>query len=268
MWNLWAKINRLYSDRNLSDGWIYPDIGSGKQNFEERKNSQKLPKLQQNFFIVEPTHAITIYPYNEEKIKFLILCYGFLKGVYLSPAGYLCMNKVPYNVGKLSGAILVENDAMIGIKCFSGFYETLGTDNRKLLFAILHWYLIGQTYCYAWDRFDAQYKVLDAIFKLSDSPRMPHTKRPTYLANRFGLQVPDWAQLGADQKSTLSITRNALSHEAIYASEPIGYAYPKENFDLELTRFNEKLIAALVGLTSSYISSNPHDRQMHGWKFS
>ena len=69
-------------------------------------------------------------------------------------------------------------------------------------------------------------------------------------------------------KSTLSKMRNELVHEAKYAGEPTGYAYPEENLDLEFVRFNAKLIAASVGLKSSFLQAEPNDRQPRLWKFS
>lgn len=167
MWDIEDKINKLHKTAVVSNGWIYPPLVKAKKNFFEEKCFKIEPQLPASFFTIEPTHTITIQPHDDEKLKFLILSYGFLNGLYLSPAGYLCLHRIPHEVGKLTGVLLIKNDAEKGISSFSYCFESLNSEKRKLAFAILHWFLIGQSYIYSWDRFDAQYKVLDAIYKLS-----------------------------------------------------------------------------------------------------
>lgn len=261
-------IKRFYQTAFVSNGWVYPPLVKANQNFMEKKKFKNEAKLSSNFFVFEPTHSITVLPFDDEKIKFLILAFGFLNGVYLSPAGYLCLNRIPYEISKLTGVILIKDDAEKGIYTFSEYFDRTSDEKRKLSFAILHWFLIGPSYSYDWDRFDAQYKVLDGISRLSGLSAPNHASRAVVLADKYGIKIPIWAQLSSDGKSSrLSAIRNELFHEARYAGHPIGYEYPKENFNLEFVRFNTKLIAAIFGLRSNFLQSDPNDRNQHGWGF-
>jgi len=266
--NFEETINRFYQSATVSNGWVYPPLVNTNRNFTEKKRFKVEGKIASIFFLFEPTHSITIYPFDEDKVKFLILAFGFLNGLYLSPAGYLYLNRVPYKIGKITGVILIRNDAEKGILTFSKCFDRMSTEKRKLAFSILHWFLIGPSYLYDWDRFDAQYKVLDGIYKFSGLSAPNHASRPIELSKKYGIEIPKWAQLNSDGKtSKLSIIRNDLVHEAKYAGQPIGCEYPKENFNLEFVRFNTKLIAAVFGLKSNFLQSDPMDRNTHGWAF-
>jgi hypothetical protein len=87
------------------------------------------------------------------------------------------------------------------------------------------------------------------------------------MAAKYGIQLPPWAELLTDRpdSSKLSTMRNDLVHEAIYASHPIGYSYPEENFDIELVAFNVRLIAAVIGLKTPVLTASPSDRAYHTW---
>lgn len=263
------KIDRMHRLAVVSNGWIYPPMEDGAHNFSEKNKFKVKPQLPAKFFTTEPTHSITIYPHDDEKLRFLILAYGFLLGLYLSPAEYLCLYRIPHEVGKLTGVALIKNDAEKGILGFSRCFDTLDSEKRKLAFSIMHWFLVGQSYNYAWDRFDAQYKVLDSIYKFSGLSSNNHASRPVALAEYFGIKKPQWIELDSTGKfSVLSKTRNELVHEAKFGGQPIGYAYPDENFDFEFTRFNAKLIPAIFGLRSPFLQADPMDRNTRAWSFS
>jgi hypothetical protein len=168
--------------------------------------------------------------------------------------------------------VLVGNDHEIGIRKIRQFVLNGGKEKMDAMRAILHWFLVGQSYEFEWDRFDAQYKVLDGIFRLSGLPDKEHAQRPVDLVKhcaRYGIILPAWAKIdtskGTKPISKLSRMRNDLFHEAIYADMPIGYSYPEENYDLELVSFNLKLIAALFEIDTPYLRSATNDRQYWAW---
>jgi len=139
------------------------------------------------------------------------------------------------------------------------------------MFACIHWYLISQSYQFAWDKFDAQYKVMDGVWSLSGIAQedkrnyIPHPERPVKLAEKYGLTLPSWAELDSNKKSKLSKLRNALVHEAKYGGYPIGYSYPDENYSLEFRSFNTKLIAATLGINTPYLKEEPNFRIKGRW---
>jgi hypothetical protein len=264
LWDIEESISWFYREARVCNGWIYPPLQNASQNHREKNNNIEC-EIPSKWFLFEPTHTLTIHPYDQEKVKFLILCLGFLFGIYLAPAGYYCLGKVPYKEGQLTDVIPLKNDVEKGIAQASSFYDT-NSSKRRGMFAILHWFLAGQSYDFPWDKFESQYKVLDGLFRISGLTSRNHASRAVSLASQYGVELPDWARMNGG-KSKLSLLRNDLAHEAIYAGHPIGYAHPDENYDLEFRRFNTKLIAAILGLQTNYIHSSPHDRQLHGWGF-
>ena len=189
-----------------------------------------------------------------------------MQGVYLSPEGYSNLGKVPYKPGTLNGLILIGQDRINGMEQINHFYKTSDDKKRKQAFAILHWFLIAQTHDFSWEKFEAQYKVLDGLYNLADDKeRRRHSERPVFLAEKYGLVLPSWAHLNSKKESKLTILRNELVHEGKYAGEPIGYAHPKENYPLEFRSFNTKLICSALGIKTKYIKADPDNRDVWAW---
>lgn len=253
----------------VANGYIYPPLYGPLQSHQEKqKFSSNPPKTINPFYTLDSTHTITLPSVNDEKSRFLILCYGFLHGVYLMPADYNHIKITPYEVGKLTGVLPPDiSESVKGMEAFNSFYDNSPDEQRKLLYSIINWFLLGQCYEYAWDRFTAQYFVLDAIFKFSGL-NCSHAQRPEELAKHYNLPLPTWAKYDAKTRSCkVSILRNELFHEAKYAGEPIGYKYPDENFDLEFVRFNLQLIISIIGLNSPILRKGVGSRGMDGWNF-
>jgi hypothetical protein len=66
------------------------------------------------------------------------------------------LNRVPYQIGKLTGVIPVGDDAKKGMMALGHYFDKASQEQRTLAYAILNWFLLGQTYNFEWDRFDAQ----------------------------------------------------------------------------------------------------------------
>lgn len=263
-----VRVSRFYQNSSVSHGFYYPPLTQLQKTANEQTLFPSDTQINSPFYRLESTHSIEKLICDKEIIQFMILVYGFLHGVYLRPDNYLCVKKTPYEIGKLTGVISPTIDeCKIGLRAFSTFYENSSYKKRKLLFSIVHWFLLGQCYEYAWDRFTAQYQVLDSLFKISGL-NTTHAQRPQELAVYYGLNIPTWAVYDATTSSCrLSVLRNDLFHEAIYAGQPIGYAYPDENFDLEFVRFNLQLIISTVGLNSPILRLNVNGRAMNSWNF-
>lgn len=257
----------FYEKYNVSKGWIYgPEVELSKNFMEQKKFKLRGPVKCANYHRLKPTHEITTSTLNDEHLRFLVLGYGFLQGIYLIPEGNLYLTRTAYEPGKLNGLVLSGDDYVNGMEQLHRFYLKASTRDRKQAFAILHWFLIGQSHEFPWEIFDSQYKVLDGIYKLSKVDEKYHAPRPVKLAEKYGVIIPSWAELNESKnKSKLSILRNELVHEAKYAGEPIGYAHTEDNYTLEFASFNTKLICAILGLKTPYIKMNPDCRQICGW---
>lgn len=260
-------LTKFHEGINVSKGWIYgPEVELSKSFMEQTKFKLRGPIKCDNYHGLKPTHEIIMRTPDDEHSRFLILAYGFLQGIYLIPEGNLYFNRTPYEQGKLNNLLLNGDDYVNGMEQIHYFYLNAKPKDRKQTFAILHWFLIGQSHEFPWEIFESQYKVLDGIYKLSNLKLPNHASRPVELARKYGITIPSWAELrGSKKKSTLSILRNELVHEAKYAGEPIGYAHPTNNYTLEFVSFNTKLICAVLGLKTPYLKANPDCRQLHGW---
>ena len=255
-------INSFYSFFRVSDGWIYgPEKELKKNSREKDKFKQPAPTICDSFYIMPVTHEIKSSITDEDHLRFLVLGYGFLQGLYLTAEGYSYLGRVPYERGKLNGLFLIEDDYVNGMEIINEYYKSSSVENRNQMFACIHWFSIGQSFEFGWDRFDAQYKVLDGIFRLSGITGMPHAKRPIELSKKYGIILPQWAELDSlGKNSQLSVQRNELVHEARYGGHPIGYSYPSINYSLEFTSFNTKLIAAALGIDTPYLKADPTNR--------
>lgn len=265
-------IQQVYENARVANGWIYPPLVQASQSDSEKNRFNKSgPQIPDKHYYLTSTHTIHSLNANtsDEQLRFLILCYGFLHGLYLLKDQYSYFMKTPYVAGKLHSLSPFKNDLESGMTTLNGLYLGSSEKNRRQIFAIIHWFLISGSYEMAWDHFDAQYKVLDGIYKYASTQhgcgRIPHACRPVALAGLYGVKLPRWAVTDKDSKSELSRVRNDLTHEAIFAGEPIGYNYPEENYRLELTNFIMKLICGALGLRTPYISIAPDDRQLHAW---
>jgi hypothetical protein len=261
-------ISRFYESARVSNGWIYgPEVELKKNSREEKRFKNRGPICSSSAYHIESTHEITTGTVTEDNLlRFLIIGYSFLQGVYLSPDSDIVLWKIPYEPGTLNGLFLLGNDYENGLEQIYRYSQNTNDNELKQTFAIIHWYLIGQTYRFQWDKFEAQYKVLDGIFRLSRLNAKYHAHRPVILAEKFNLELPKWAKLNkTKQSSPLSIMRNKLVHEAIYADKPIGYAHPNENYSLEFCSFNTKLICKILGINTPYLKSNPGSRDRFAW---
>lgn len=255
------KQNWLNNELNISCGWIYPPLKDAEKQVIEKNSLEFM--LPDSYFEIQPTHKILAEHNNCEKKRFLILGIGFFFGVYLLPTEHVSLTRLPYKVGMLTGVIPTGDDIPKAIAALSRYYDE-NLSNRNNMFAIIHWMLFGQTYQHEWERFDSQCKVLDGLYKVSGVNANKHAKRPKKLSELYGIDLPSWAEI-SNGDSKFSIARNEFAHEALYAGRPIGYAYPPENFDLELVAFNAKLIAATLGLKSNFQDLPCDLRVMSTW---
>lgn len=267
--NFDETIKSFYESALVSNGWIYGSSSLIRQSIEEKKLFfGGEPVATSRPFPVVCTHTIESDIEDQYHLKFLILGYGFLQGVLLLPEGHQYLRRTPYKTGMLTGLILCRNDYVNGMNAINNFYINSSAEQRRTMFAVIHWFLMGQSYEYEWERFDQQYKVLDGLYKLNSEKMKAgsHSKRPIFLADMYGVELPEWAFLDENDKSSkLSKLRNNLAHEAVYADEPIGYAVAGENYSLEFAAFNAKLIIASLGINCPYLKANPENRSQWGW---
>lgn len=264
--NFEETLQLFYETAKVSNGWVYgPEIELRKSSSEKRNFKQRGPIDCSKPYRMQPTHEIQTSISDEEHLRFIVMGYGFLQGLYFLPEGYSYLWRFPYEQGKLHGLILCGNDYENGMEQINRFYQGANQDDRKQAFAVMHWFLVGQSYTHPWDRFDAQYKVLDGIYKLSRVSAQTHARRPVELTNMYGVILPQWAIPDSSGKSLLSTLRNELVHEAKYGGHSIGYSHPTVNYDVEFVSFNTKLICGVLGINTPYLQIDPSALDQIAW---
>jgi hypothetical protein len=255
-------------------GWLYPPLRGVRRDSSELKESPKVPAT----FALPSTHLLTLADGNAEPAAedFFIALFGMLKGLRLQRDGWQHFFKCPTKRGALSDFCADDREIATTLDLAAEFWQRhTDTSTRKLAFGAIHWHLFAQLYEHEFERFNAQYTALDACWALSRKalalPKVTHAERPAVLARALGLLTPSWALTGPQEQSacSLSLRRNALVHEAMYADEPLGFAHPatERGMALELQNFVARCIFALLGVRNEYTRSPGDTRQVFGFDF-
>lgn len=263
----------LAHDRHYA-GCLYPPLAGVTPDSNESKECPAVPAI----FGMPPTHELTLFdsPTDPAAEDFFIALFGMLKGLRLQREGWQHFYRCPTKRGALCDFYADNTEIATTLDQAAIFWRS-HTDPliRKLVFGAIHWHLFAQLYQHEFERFNAQYTALDACWALAkemlkvDAKGLGHADRPRTLATALGLLIPNWAApLAANQKAcSLSVRRNALVHEAMYAGEPIGFAHSQteRGMETELTGFVARAIFALLGVHNEYTRSRGDTGQCIGF---
>lgn len=245
-------------------GWFYPPL------VEISRSGIEVPA---STFALPSTHRLEVDGADDQRglADLAIAVIGMVQGVRLVPEGWWHLYRAavkPRAFGDLLAHAGAVQKVLAALECF---WQSHTPEVRARLFGAVHWYVFGHCYQHQFECFNAQYTVLDTLFKIDQliqPPRkMVHAKRPAHLAQQYGLIVPSWAVVtGNPPECELSKLRNDMVHEARYAGAPIGFAHPKRDLpiDHELALFNCRLLLALIGVRCRYVRSAIDLRSPHG----
>lgn len=253
-----AEVNN--SDR-VGAGWFYPPLIARRGT---EPSADLLPRMPHRWFTLPTTHRIDIQRNLDPRDRlphFLVLVLGLLCGIRLLPAGWGHFYKTPIREGTLCDFEPSEPAIEHCLSLAESFWtQHSGTNAPTRILGAIHWHLFGDSYEHSFERFGAQYTVLDAAWTVHQEiskakGKTPHAQRAAELALHYRVPVPQWASLTNGKTSILSEVRNKLIHEGFYGEEPIGFTHPtrKPNIDFELKLFNTRLLLALIGLSDSVL---------------
>ena len=176
-------------------GWVYPPIKAVDGRGAAAKKAW-VPAT----FSVPSSHILTPHPdADPAHSDFFIALFGFLHGRRLQREGWQHFYKAPLSrqlcdfVSNKKSTEWALNQALTFCERHSSNTEAL-----KLAFGALHWHTFAQLYEHEFERFDAQYKALDACYRLvcltqdSFTRERTHAKRAARLCEHFGVEPPDW----------------------------------------------------------------------------
>ncbi|SIQ03843.1 hypothetical protein [Halanaerobium kushneri] len=246
------KYEFLKENFYIENSWLYPPIGYDKKN---------KPTKCVSWFALPNSHKLLLkskFKKNNELQKFIPTIFGFLKGLQMYRDGWGHYYKTPIKEGKLISFYCNDKELCKIIDKIIFLYQK-DSNIFKSYAAAIHWFLFGQSYKYEFEKFDAQYKVLDCCYniatKITDIDKAKtHAQRIENLCLYYNIYLPDWARV-KNGRSTLSELRNNLIHEAKFAGEPIGVSSDEENLYFNLQLINERILLSIPGVRSEMFST-------------
>ncbi len=266
-------VKNLYLSGRVAGDCLYPPLVDAPG---VSPSGMSHPQVPVKLFELAPTHKLTLAsgPQNSEFANFLIVLFGFMKGLRLSPEGWQHFYRVPIKRGALCDFLADNSNIAKMLDFATDFWMSNNlTEVRCGIFGAIHWHLFGQLYEHEFERFNAQYIVLDSCFALSKImfPNLKkdhaHGVRPSLMCDAFGLAVPSWAVKCPNGKYPIAQLRNQFFHEGLYGGLPIGFAHPTETayIEHELTNFNARLILAILGARNFYTKSSVDTHQYYSF---
>jgi hypothetical protein len=251
-------VKDVYESGRVDNDWYWPDIVD-------------TPPRPAQLYALPVTHEITTRiidpskpegdPNEEEKLaQFLLAVLGFLYTMLLTPEGWVHFYRVSINPRRWQD-FFMKDEARTRILEKAATTWLRAPTLRDALFGALRWHTFSVSYEHAFERFMAQYFVLDACWSIHEvrtgCKRPPHAQRVQELATAYALQPPkQWS--GAGVHDRLAHIRNELFHEAKWGGKEIGFGHPEspnESIHLDLFWFNSRLLLALLGEYSDYVHS-------------
>ena len=256
-------------------GWVYPPIKAVDAQGAAAKKAW-VPAT----FSMPSSHILTPRPdADPAHSDFFIALFGFLHGRRLQREGWQHFYKAPVS-RQLCDFVVNKTSTEWALNQALTFCERHSSNKEvmKLAFGALHWHTFAQLYEHEFERFDAQYKALDACYKLTCMTRdsftkeRTHAKRAVRLCEYFGAEPPEWVIpfKNQDGKETceLAIRRNALAHEALYGGQPLGFAHPADNgaMVLGLKSLVARILLSALGIKNNYTQSSATTRSMSAFE--
>lgn len=270
----WANLVAEFSaSPGVYKGWTYPPIKAVDGQGAAAKKA-----WEPDTFSVPSTHTLTLNPKTDPRhADFFIVLLSLLTGRRLQRQGWQHFYKSPLD-RKLCDFLPSTSAICWAMDTATDFCERHSNQPEvlKLAFGAIHWHTFAQLYKHEFERFDAQYKALDACYKLTCLTQRPfkepsHTKRAHRLCKHFGIEPPEWVipVKNAEGKETceLATRRNALAHEALYGNEPIGFAHPGDQgaMDRGLKALVARMLLSVLGMKNEYTQSSSTTIKTHSF---
>lgn len=264
----------LEQSAGVYKGWVYPPMRAVLGPGAAEKHAW-VPGC----FALPPSHCLTLEPaIDPAHGDFFILLFGFLNGRRLQRDGWQHFYKTPID-RKLCDFLSNESSIEWALNKASDFCAQHGSKDEvmKLAWGALHWHTFAQLYEHEFERFDAQYKALDACYKLtlftqSSFGKTNHATRAMRLCEHYGIKPPDWVvpikSASGKESCELADRRNALAHEAMYGGQPLGFAHPPDQgaVELGLKALVSRILLSALGMRNEYTLSPSTCRQIFSFE--
>lgn len=274
-----AVVAGLREESGIEKDWIYAPVQRSRDFMtgavHEKPYSTRI-------FGLPKTHTITHRrAENEDPLAFQLWSLSFFTGLRLTATEAGFLDATPLKPGKLVDFVLLGDSLSASVELAERFWSAnLATPRQSQRFAAAVHALFLAQYPPAlqFERFLYLYAALDACFAIAKemhppSRHVPHSRRAAWLCQRFGMEVPEWADANGLDAAEVATIRNDTIHEALYMGEPLGFALhgfgASQNLTLELEALICRFLVALIGAASAdYVRSPVNTRQSHGLRLS
>lgn len=264
-------LGQVRTSGQIADGWFLPPILGPTVGTSG-------PQVSAPTFRLPTTHLLRANPPYDtcQCIEFLIQVVGLANGYRLLPSNWQHFYKTPVVTGKATDLVCDAREVERVLVAAERFWLTHSRDDiRRAMFGAVHWRLFSPSYEHEFERFGAEYTVLDTCYWIHCQVNglgrnvVSHALRAEFLCQAYGLPTPVWAvaHQGANRKSSsIADLRNEFVHEGRYGGQPLGFAHPNfvPSIDLQLANLNTRLILSLLGVSCAYVRSPVGTRSMIG----
>lgn len=243
------------------------------QQSEYRDGDWILAPGRRRVFVMPKTHKIGAGNGSDmQRIEFIVWCLGFLVGMRLTTREASFLDATPCRQGCLVDFVCSRGDLMHALTQCNYFYaDRSGGPAPGLIVSAIHALFVSQgPHLLCYERLQHLYTALDACWKasmdLKQLKKLPHGERIEAMCHAWQITTPAWAFYDKASKSCqLSALRNAMIHEGLVGSEPLGFRIIR-GFDgsphtfgnplLEVEHLVSRLVVSIMGIAaSSYIHS-------------
>ena len=243
-----------------TDGHVYPPM---KPHLNRRR---KIPRTERPAHLhkLPPTHILKInraYP-DEQAAR-----YGDA-GFIMHFLGFIYGFRCQFHDWWMEGRINVSGDSdhncprssHVGNCLEKAFQMWSSWPSRQQIVAINALFLHTRTQVYEneWERFQAEYQIMDALFSLAKEtkqivvkPNLKHGERPSVLCEKYGIPADK------DKFDKIGKLRNDVIHEVLWDGRMPGEARSEISYRSPqwLHKLTKRIMLAVLGIDNDYISS-------------
>jgi hypothetical protein len=250
------------ADAAHADGYIYPpNQHTVTENVDG--TTTPVPKTTRPAHLWSPpaTHRITLRDVaagdeNRRRLGgFLIHLAAFLYGFRAQFSDWWIDGRLlTKSRTDLVSAALRESQLKVCFAQSTDSWTQWSEQSRRVMANALYFHNRVPVYEWDWERFQAEYQVLDALYAVAKAelgtPDTGHRKRLEVLCGQFGVQVD------SDVFGDIATYRNALVHEILWGEGMPGEGFPEGYRKAHsLRNINRRLGLAILGISCGYVRS-------------
>ena len=262
-----AAVDKVNRSGLVADDWVYPPRLAWTEHNVRREGPMLVARYE-----LPVTHQIQHRnSASMSRVRFLISVTGFLMGLRLLAEGDGHLRRTPLRPSLSTDFLVTPFELETALAAGDRFWINSDVGRRRAMTAAINAYQLAVTYEHDFEKLTFLYMAFDAAFDLhsgsiAGGQKLGHWEKPRAMAHFLRIPVPRWARRwpGKKSRSALSEARNALTHDALFASQPMGYAIPDRDLLTDLEGLVSRALIAGLGIDASYTRTPVGSRQIIG----